>query len=176
MRNYFSENQYVSAGSKVSDTNTQILCFTKIMNVLCRTAVFRGSIKSITCNSTGKRFASTHVPPDLQYLIRGDGVKIAYRRYKPPKDKQDDNSKPGIIFCPGFQSTMEGVKALSLEKYCIEKGLDYVRFVPQSCIHHNSKRSLILIGGWKIKSITFSIFHYHKVTNIVFGVSEGETV
>ena len=97
------------------------------MNTSCGISQLRKCIKSLSGGSIRKWYATAHVPPELQYLVRGDGIKIAYRRFKPPED-QRDTTKPGIVFCPGFQSTMEGVKALSLEKYCMEKGLHYVRF------------------------------------------------
>ena len=58
----------------------------------------------------------------VQYLKRR-GNSLAYR--STPAVRQDDT--PGIIFCPGFQSNMQGVKATSLESYCISKGLAYVR-------------------------------------------------
>lgn len=33
-----------------------------------------------------------------------------------------------VIFCPGFNSSMEGNKALALESYCFDLGLEYIRF------------------------------------------------
>ncbi|MFV0476644.1 MAG: alpha/beta hydrolase [Parahaliea sp.] len=39
-----------------------------------------------------------------------------------------DGEGPGIIFCPGFQSDMQGMKALALRQWCVEKGRQYSRF------------------------------------------------
>ncbi len=35
---------------------------------------------------------------------------------------------PYLIFCGGFNSSMQGTKALALQKYCIDKGQAYIRF------------------------------------------------
>ena len=96
--------------------------------------------KSLTNRSIRRCHATSHMSPELQYLMRGDGVKIAYRRYQPPD--QLDSTKPGVIFCSGFQSTMEGVKAMSLEKYCMENGLKYLRLALKQSIRSSQNNSL----------------------------------
>ena len=121
------------------------------MNTSCGISQLRRCIKSFSGGSIRKWYATAHVPPEIQYLVRGDGIKIAYRRFKPPED-QRDTTKPGIVFCPGFQSTMEGVKALSLEKYCMEKGLHYVRF----CLNSSFK------SGIPSQTTFWYIFTVHK--------------
>jgi pimeloyl-ACP methyl ester carboxylesterase len=35
---------------------------------------------------------------------------------------------PSIVFCPGFNSTMQGNKARYLKKFCLAQGLPFVRF------------------------------------------------
>ena len=55
---------------------------------------------------------------EVKYLKRGQDA-IAYRVI--PGDS------PGIVFCPGFQSNMMGVKGNAMEEYCKRKGLAYVR-------------------------------------------------
>ena len=70
--------------------------------------------------SVGKCFLrrasiSTH------YLQRGKMSAVAYRHMP--------GENPGVIFLPGFQSNMQGVKALALESYCRERGLAYTRLV-----------------------------------------------
>jgi pimeloyl-ACP methyl ester carboxylesterase len=35
---------------------------------------------------------------------------------------------PGILFCPGFNSDMQGTKALALEDWCREQGIQFTRF------------------------------------------------
>ncbi len=39
-----------------------------------------------------------------------------------------DGNGPCVIFCPGFNSTMQGNKAQELRAFCIEQGRPYIRF------------------------------------------------
>lgn len=57
-----------------------------------------------------------------QILKAKDGTAIAYHKSEGSKEK------PGIIFCGGFMSDMEGAKATALEKFCKEKNYSFVRF------------------------------------------------
>jgi len=49
-----------------------------------------------------------------------NGYQIAYEYI--------DGNGPCVIFCPGFNSTMQGNKARELRAFCIEQGRPYVRF------------------------------------------------
>lgn len=42
--------------------------------------------------------------------------------------KKIDGKSPGIVFCGGFRSDMEGSKAVFLEKLCKELGHSFIRF------------------------------------------------
>jgi pimeloyl-ACP methyl ester carboxylesterase len=53
-------------------------------------------------------------------LIRPDGERIAYHH--------SPGATPGILFCSGFNSNMQGDKALALEAWCQRKGRQYTRF------------------------------------------------
>ncbi|XP_046394252.1 palmitoyl-protein thioesterase ABHD10, mitochondrial-like isoform X3 [Ischnura elegans] len=65
-----------------------------------------------------RRMAS---PVDSAFLnITGDR-KVAYR-------KTNGSSSPTIVFAPGFMSNMRGRKATTLQKFCIDNDLSYVRF------------------------------------------------
>ncbi|XP_046394246.1 palmitoyl-protein thioesterase ABHD10, mitochondrial-like isoform X2 [Ischnura elegans] len=60
-------------------------------------------------------------PVDSAFLnITGDR-KVAYR-------KTNGSSSPTIVFAPGFMSNMRGRKATTLQKFCIDNDLSYVRF------------------------------------------------
>lgn len=55
-----------------------------------------------------------------EFLALPDGSAIAYHH--------SPGSTPGIVFCAGFNSNMQGVKALALEQWCREQGRQYTRF------------------------------------------------
>jgi pimeloyl-ACP methyl ester carboxylesterase len=49
-----------------------------------------------------------------------DGSRIAYRHI--------DGKRPGILFCAGFNSDMQGNKALALDAWCRDRGHQFTRF------------------------------------------------
>jgi pimeloyl-ACP methyl ester carboxylesterase len=53
-------------------------------------------------------------------LVLDDGTSLAYCH--------TPGSLPGILFCAGFNSNMQGDKALALEAWCREQGRQYTRF------------------------------------------------
>ena len=55
-----------------------------------------------------------------EFLALPDGSAIAYHH--------SPGSTPGIVFCAGFNSNMQGVKALALEQWCRQQGRQYTRF------------------------------------------------
>ncbi len=57
-------------------------------------------------------------PPES--LARDSGVTIAYRRLH--------GKSPGVVFMGGFNSDMQGTKAVELERYCRAAGRAFVRF------------------------------------------------
>jgi len=54
------------------------------------------------------------------FLIMPDGSRIAYRHI--------DGLSPGILFCAGFNSDMQGNKALDLDAWCRDQGRQFTRF------------------------------------------------
>ena len=70
---------------------------------------------------------STHIQRTLSSTAVSD-VKMIRRGDHSIACKVIMGGNPGIIFCPGFQSNMMGVKATALEKYATEHNLAYVRF------------------------------------------------
>ncbi len=70
---------------------------------------------------------------------------IAYRRYSPPKAANDI----GVVFFQGLMSNMNGSKAQFLERYCREKGLNYVCFDYVGHGYSSGKFEEFSIGLWK---------------------------
>ncbi len=54
------------------------------------------------------------------YLEAAGGHRLAYRHVS--------GSEPGILFCGGFHSNMQGDKALALDAWCRETGRQFTRF------------------------------------------------
>jgi len=55
-----------------------------------------------------------------EFLETRDGGRIACRHR--------DGAAPGVLFCPGFHSDMQGEKALALDVWCAEGGRQCTRF------------------------------------------------
>ena len=79
------------------------------------------------CGATAQQFRAqvtrSSATPKVKFLDRGNGNKIAYRQLVSKKH----NNLPGVVLCSGFQSNMNGVKAMAMEEYCRQKDLSYVR-------------------------------------------------
>lgn len=73
-------------------------------------------------------------------LQRENGATIAYHH--------SPGSGPGVIFCTGFKSDMQGTKALALEEDCRARGAQFTRFDYQG--HGESSGAFIdgTIGEW----------------------------
>lgn len=54
------------------------------------------------------------------HLARQDGARLAYHH--------SPGNTPGILFCPGFNSNMQGGKALALEAWCRGENIQFTRF------------------------------------------------
>jgi len=55
-----------------------------------------------------------------EFLALPDGTELAYQHYA--------GRSPGILFCAGFNSDMQGNKALALETWCRAQGRQFTRF------------------------------------------------
>lgn len=55
----------------------------------------------------------------VQYATRPGLPKLAYRKLK--------GKNPGVVFLPGFASSMDGQKAEALEEFCKSLGHSYLR-------------------------------------------------
>ncbi len=87
-------------------------------------------VKHAVQHSKSRYFSSES---NISFLDRNNGRKLAY---KICTTEDMSMTKPGLIFCPGFQANMQGVKALALEEYCRERDMGFVRYP-----------FLILLGG-----------------------------
>lgn len=58
----------------------------------------------------------------VEKLLLPNGQHLAYKK------RNGDTRKPGIIFCSGFLSSLNGNKACFLDKYAEKNNLSYVRF------------------------------------------------
>ncbi|XP_051881896.1 palmitoyl-protein thioesterase ABHD10, mitochondrial-like isoform X2 [Pristis pectinata] len=76
-----------------------------------------------------------------QYLNRPNLPKLAYKRTK--------GRNPGVLFLPGFASTMKADKALALEEFCKSLGHSFVRFDYTGCGESGGNFSECTIGQWK---------------------------
>lgn len=76
-----------------------------------------------------------------EFLSMPDGSSIAYRHLL--------GCEPGILFCSGFNSNMEGTKALALEQWCRDEGRQFTRF---DYFGHGESSGLVeqgCIGRWR---------------------------
>lgn len=100
----------------------------------------------------------------MRYLINKNNQKIAYKSIK--------GGSPGIVFIHGLNSNMEGLKALSIEKYAKKNKLSFIRF---DCRGHGKsfgKFEDFTISDWK-KDILNIIDELTKGPQILIGSSMG---
>ena len=78
---------------------------------------------------------------DTAFLSLPDGSSIAYRHT--PGDT------PGVLFCAGFNSNMQGVKALALEQWCRDRGRQFTRFDYHGHGESSGRLEEGCIGRWR---------------------------
>lgn len=100
----------------------------------------------------------------LSQISLADGTNIAYRHTA--------GATPGILFCAGFNSNMQGDKALALEAWCIEQGRQFTRF--DYFGHGESSGTLEegTIGRWRDDALAI-LDSVTTGTQIVVGSSMG---
>ncbi|KAG8509491.1 Mycophenolic acid acyl-glucuronide esterase, mitochondrial [Galemys pyrenaicus] len=77
----------------------------------------------------------------LSFLSRPDLPNLAYKRLK--------GKSPGIIFIPGFLSTMNGTKALAIEDFCRSLGHAYIRFDYTGVGNSDGNLQESTVGKWR---------------------------
>lgn len=74
-------------------------------------------------------------------LRRVDGECLAYHH--------SPGTGPGVLFCSGFNSNMQGIKALALENWCRDQGRQYTRFDYFGHGQSSGEFSAGTIGRWR---------------------------
>lgn len=76
-----------------------------------------------------------------EFLSTHGGESIAYHH--------SDGKSPGVLFCPGFNSDMQGNKALALETWCGEHGRQFTRFDYYGHGESSGQVEAGTIGRWR---------------------------
>lgn len=86
-------------------------------------------------------YISTNTTKSTAFLKVAPDISLAYHK--------TSGKTPGVIFCGGFMSDMNGTKATALEEFCHAQGRAFVRFDYRG--HGESSDTLIngTIGAWK---------------------------
>ena len=100
----------------------------------------------------------------MRYLKNKQNQKIAY--------KCIEGRSPGIIFIHGLNSDMNGLKALSTEKYAKKNGLAFIRFDCRGHGKSSGKFEDFTISDWK-EDILLIIDKLTKGKQILVGSSMG---
>lgn len=103
------------------------------------------------------------------FVTNKDGLKLAYI-HTPPKT--ESKKYPPVIFFGGFMSDMNGTKAAYLEKQCMARGQEYLRFDYTGHGLSEGNFSDGTVGSWKEDAL--SVFdHIIKKPAILVGSSMG---
>ncbi|KAJ8390593.1 hypothetical protein AAFF_G00101990 [Aldrovandia affinis] len=100
----------------------------------------------------------------VQYVTRPDLPKLAYRKVK--------GKSPGVVFLPGFGSSMDGQKAEALEEFCKSLGHSYLRFDYTGCGTSEGVWAECTVGSWK-RDVLFVLDELVDGPQILVGSSMG---
>ncbi|XP_072513905.1 abhydrolase domain containing 10, depalmitoylase b [Salminus brasiliensis] len=100
----------------------------------------------------------------IQYISRPDLPKLAYQRIK--------GKSPGVVFLPGYGSSMAGEKAVALQDFCKSLGHSYLRFDYTGHGASEGTFSEGTIGTWK-KDVLFMLDEVAEGPQILVGSSMG---
>ncbi len=103
----------------------------------------------------------------VQFLKQSNGLNIAYHQYTGTNPKL-----PGVVFCGGFMSDMEGSKATFLENLCKSREQSYVRFDYTGHGQSDGAFTDGTIGSWKKDALTV-LEHLTTGPQILVGSSMG---
>lgn len=98
------------------------------------------------------------------FLDKPDGAKIAYRR--------EPGKHPGVMFCGGYHSDMDGSKAGFLHARAAEAGLAYLRFDYQGHGRSSGRFADGTIGDW-LDDALFALDRASEGPQILVGSSMG---
>ncbi|KAG6935179.1 abhydrolase domain containing 10, partial [Chelydra serpentina] len=77
----------------------------------------------------------------ISFLSRPDRPNLAYNKIK--------GKNPGVVFLPGFNSDMNGQKAVALEDFCKSLGHAFVRFDYTGCGSSDGNLQECTFGKWR---------------------------
>ncbi|XP_044522722.1 palmitoyl-protein thioesterase ABHD10, mitochondrial [Gracilinanus agilis] len=100
----------------------------------------------------------------LSFLNRPDLPNLAYKRLK--------GKTPGVIFIPGYLSTMNGTKAVAVEEFCKSLGHSYIRFDYAGCGSSDGNFQECTLGKWR-KDVLSVIDDIAEGPQILVGSSMG---
>ena len=100
----------------------------------------------------------------MRYLINRKNDKIAYKHTK--------GRSPGLIFIHGLNSDMEGLKALTIEKYAKKNKISFIRFDCRGHGKSSGKFEDFTITDWK-EDLLYIIDQLTNTPQILIGSSMG---
>uniref|UniRef100_UPI00358F6514 palmitoyl-protein thioesterase ABHD10, mitochondrial isoform X2 n=1 Tax=Myxine glutinosa TaxID=7769 RepID=UPI00358F6514 len=101
------------------------------------------SVKSLSSHAFSKQRSrqSHRGKATVQKLHRNSCPSLSYVKI--------DGKSPGVLYLPGFQSTMEGKKVAALEEYCRSVGHAFVRFDYSGCGASEGDPEVVSLTAWK---------------------------
>ena len=81
-----------------------------------------------------------------EFLTTQEGARLAYEHLP--------GAVPGILFCPGFNSDMQGDKALALRNWCEAQGRQFTRFDYSGHGRSSGRFEAGTIGQWLRETLT----------------------
>lgn len=106
----------------------------------------------------------TGVSGATDHLELATGGRIAYHHRS--------GSSPGILFCAGFNSNMQGTKALALQAWCAGQGRQYTRFDYSGHGESSGKFENGTIGQWRDDALAV-LDHVTDGPQVIVGSSMG---
>lgn len=103
-----------------------------------------------------------------EFITAPNGNRLAYHHSMPSKPQ----SAYGVIFLPGFMSDMEGTKAVYLEAFCQNEGIEYTRFDYQGHGVSDGEFTDGTIGSWADDAVQI-IDEVTQLPQILIGSSMG---
>ncbi|KAG8223767.1 hypothetical protein J437_LFUL001487 [Ladona fulva] len=87
-------------------------------------------------------FPRTMSSVSTQFLDLGCGRKIAY------KYREGDTKTPTVVYSPGIMQTMEDVKAVAVDNFCKENGVNCIRYDYEGLGESSGSLDTAIFGQW----------------------------
>jgi len=102
-------------------------------------------------------------------IIQRDGLKLATASI----NNRIDNGFPSIVFCGGFNSNMQGAKALAMQQLCLQKHWHYVRFDYSGHGQSEGRFEEGNIGSWLLDTLAVIDSIQNNAGIVLIGSSMG---